>query len=93
MERKRGLLARTSAVANGTQTAVARAGLQAGAVSGQSTERAHFFLGAAVLAGAALPLAPVERAFLAMARTAKDLLFLLTITLKRSKSLRLARLA
>jgi len=49
------------------------------------------------LAGAALPLAGgavfAAPPFLASERTAKDLLFLLIMTLKRSKSLRLARFA
>lgn len=63
---------------------------QASAVSiVQSTRFVHFFL-AATFAGALLGAATD---FLASARTAKDLLFLLTMTLKRSKSLKLARLA
>ena len=57
-----------------------------------STNYAHFFL-AAAFAGAGLALLPEARVFLAIARTAKDLLFLLTMTLKRSKSLKFARLA
>lgn len=57
----------------------------------QTTKLVHFFFGAA-LAGALLLLAAASD-FLAIARTAKDLLFLLTITLKRSRSLKLARLA
>ena len=53
----------------------------------------HFLplAGAAALPLAGAVLADPASDFLAMARTAKDLLFLLIMTLKRSKSFRLAR--